>query len=77
MKICYGCSNAIYNLKKNKTLQSLMVWKRKYVGFVWLSHSVRKASVSGLYFIFLVIEYDLGLKGGNVATVFITEHDQN
>ena len=46
-------------------------------GFVLLSHNVRKVSVIGLHFILLVTGCDLGLKRGNVVTVFITEHDQN
>ena len=37
----------------------------------------KKGECKWLVFYFLVRGCDLGLKRGNVATVFITEHDQN
>ena len=62
--------------KQNPTIIDGLGKKICY-GFGLLSHNIRKASVIGLHFILLVIGCDLGLKRGNVVTVFITEHDQN
>ena len=77
--MCYGCSIAIYNSKKEKQNPSIIdcLGKKIWYGFELLPHKIGKASVSGLHFILLVMGYDLGLERGNVVIVFITEHDQN